>query len=137
MQHTLCSIVRQFVCYFRSCRIACEIAGMVWHCCHNDRLSKTVDSRAKKSSRTQKVFTFNTACFVGFFLLRENCIFSHDDTMNKQTDFLLQTPRVHIALTCLQLHVEIFSLNRNRTSTCFTVHTSALNLIVLGKNLPT
>lgn len=75
--------------------------------------------------------------FCGVFLLRENCIFSHDDKMNKQTDLLSQSPKVHFALTCMQLHVEIFSLNRNRTSKYFTVHTAALNLIVLGKNSPT
>lgn len=75
--------------------------------------------------------------FCGFFLLRENCIFSNDDKMNKQTDLLSQSPKVHFALTCMQLHVEIFSLNRNRTSKYFTVHTAALNLIVLGKNSPT
>lgn len=53
---------------FRSCRIACEIAGMVWHCCHNDRLSKTVDNRAIKKAVGHKKYLRSTLHVLwGFF----------------------------------------------------------------------
>lgn len=103
MQHTLCSIA---TCVFLILQLASlRNCGMVWHCCQNDfsrLLYNTEDRYAKKTTPAQKVFLFNTACFVVFFT-QSTCIISHDDTMNEQLNGpLSQCPRS--SAFCVDLH---------------------------------
>lgn len=84
---------------------------------------KTVNTilMLRKPDRHKKYFC-STLHVSLFFFTQSTCIISHDDTMNEQMDlFHNALDRVHFALTCMRLHVEVFALNRSRISTCFTL----------------
>lgn len=122
MQHTLCSVA---TCVFSILQASLQnwrygVALLPkWFC-------KTVNTKLKiamlrKPVRHKKYFRSTLHVSLLFFYSVNIALF-HMMTQwtNKWTFFYNALDRVHFALTCMQLHVEVFALYRSRISTCFT-----------------